>query len=87
MTTSYKEIEYNPDLYEASYEQPLLDTGISKKDENGVLDNYVEGHQGELVKYTLNVKNESKVNIKDLAIIDRLPYVGDKYLSTETTAA
>ena len=77
MTTSYKEIEYNPDLYEASYEQPLLDTGISKKDENGVLDNYVEGHQGELVKYTLNVKNESKVNIKDLAIIDRLPYVGD----------
>ena len=77
MTTSYKEIEYNPDLYDASYEQPLLDTGISKKDENGILDNYVEGHQGELVKYTLNVKNESKVNIKDLAIIDRLPYVGD----------
>ena len=77
MTTSYKEIEYNPDLYEASYEQPLLDTGISKKDENGVLDNYVEGHQGEVVKYTLNVKNESKVNIKNLVFIDRLPYVGD----------
>ena len=31
MTTSYKEIEYNPDLYDADYEQPKFDTGISKK--------------------------------------------------------
>ena len=77
MTTSYKEIEYNPDLYDADYEQPKFDTGISKKDKNGILDNYVQGHQGEVVKYTLNVTNESKVNIKDLVLIDRLPYVGD----------
>ena len=41
------------------------------------MDNYVQGHQGEVVKYTLNVTNESKVNIKDLVLIDRLPYVGD----------
>lgn len=77
MTTSYKEIEYNPDIYDADYEQPKFDTGISKKDANGLLDNYVQGHQGEVVKYTLNVTNESKVNIKDLVLIDRLPYVGD----------
>ena len=77
MTTSYKEIEYNPDLYDADYEQPSYDTGISSKDSEGVLDNYVQGHQGEVVKYTLNITNESKVNIKDLVIIDRMPYVGD----------
>ena len=77
MTTSYKEIEYDPDLYDADYEQPKKDTGISKKDDDGNLKNYVQGHQGEVVKYTLNVKNESLVNMKNLAIIDRLPYVGD----------
>ena len=77
MTTSYKEIEYDPSLYNADYKQPEKDTGISKKDNNGNLKNYVQGHQGEVVKYTLNVKNESLVNMKDLAIIDRLPYVGD----------
>ena len=77
MTTSYKEIEYDPSLYNADYKQPEKDTGISKKDNNGNLKNYVQGHQGEVVKYTLNVKNESIVNMKDLAIIDRLPYVGD----------
>ena len=77
MTTSYKEIEYDPSLYNADYKQPKKDTGISKKDDDGNLKNYVQGHQGEVVKYTLNVKNESLVNMKDLAIIDRLPYVGD----------
>ena len=77
MTTSYKEIEYDPELYNANYKQPDFDTGISIKDNNGVLDNYVQGHQGEPVKYTLNITNESKVNIKDLVVIDRLPYVGD----------
>ena len=77
MTTSYKEIEYDPSLYNADYKQPEKDTGISKKDNDGNLKNYVQGHQGEIVKYTLNVKNESLVNMKNLAIIDRLPYVGD----------
>ena len=77
MTSSYKEIEYDPSLYNADYKQPKKDTGISKKDDDGNLKNYVQGHQGEVVKYTLNVKNESLVNMKDLAIIDRLPYVGD----------
>ena len=77
MTTSYKEIEYDPSLYNADYKQPEKDTGISKKDNDGNLKNYVQGHQGEVVKYTLNVKNESLVNMKNLAIIDRLPYVGD----------
>ncbi|MBO5179546.1 MAG: Cna B-type domain-containing protein, partial [Clostridia bacterium] len=77
MTSSHKEIEYNPTLAgDVDYKQPDYDVGVSEK-VDGVLKNTIEGQPNEKVKYTLNVKNESQVRIKDLVIIDRMPYEGD----------
>ena len=77
VTSSYKEIEYDPALApDADYEQPAQDSAVGKK-VNEVLDNTVQGHQGEKVKYTLNIKNESPARLSDLIVIDRFPYVGD----------
>ncbi len=73
ITTSYKEVET---LYDNT--NPLYDYAIS----NNQSDRIMKGQIGEQVKYTLNIENNSEDTMKKLVIIDRLPYVGDKYALT-----
>ena len=75
VTTASKEVE----LYEEQQD------GYQKASSAETDNNKIEAKVGEDIKYTLNIKNDSPSYVKKLVIIDRLPYVGDKYLSTETT--
>lgn len=75
VTTAYKEVE----LYEEQQK------GYQKASSAETDNNKIKAKVGEDIKYTLNIKNDSPSYVKKLVIIDRLPYVGDKYLSTETT--
>ena len=72
-TTSVKTIEYEP--HPEHKHDPEKDKGQGDKP---MPDNYVQGMQGEDVKYTLNVTNANDyTKIANMVIIDRLPYVGD----------
>ena len=72
VTTSYKEAET---LYEKTNE--LYDYA------NGATSNKtIKGIIGEDIKYNLNIENNSADSMSKLVIIDRLPYVGDKYILT-----
>lgn len=73
ITTSYKEAET---LYDKN--SPLYDYAISNNQQKRVM----QGQAGEQIKYTLNIENNSEDTMKSLVIIDRLPYVGDKYALT-----
>ncbi len=73
ITTSYKEAET---LYDKT--NPLYDYAIS----NNQQDRVMKGQAGEQIRYTLNIENNSEDTMKDLVIIDRLPYVEDKYTLT-----
>lgn len=73
VTTSAKEVE----IFEEGQE------GYDYGSSNESSDNKIKAIAGEDIKYTLNIKNDSPSYIGNIVIIDRLPYVGDKYLSTE----
>ena len=73
ITTSYKEAET---LYDNT--DPLYDYAVS----NNPSDRVMKGEIGKQVKYTLNIENNSEDTMKSLVVIDRLPYVGDKYTLT-----
>lgn len=72
VTTSYKEAET---LYEKR--NTLYDYANS-----ATSDKIVKGIIGEDVKYTLNIENNSADSMSKLVLIDRLPYVGDRYILT-----
>ncbi|WP_302939082.1 SpaA isopeptide-forming pilin-related protein, partial [uncultured Ruminococcus sp.] len=73
-TESWKTITYTNHGHDGTpHTDPKTDTGESRNPTH----NYVQGMQGEQVKYTLHVKNNSPVDVENMTIIDRLPYVGD----------
>ena len=73
-TESWKTITYTNQGHDGTpHTDPKTDTGESRNPTH----NYVQGMQGEQVKYTLHVKNNSPVDVENMTIIDRLPYVGD----------
>ena len=74
ITTSYKEVET---LYDTS--SPLYGYASS----NNKTEQTMKGQAGEDIRYTLNIENNSEDTMKKLVLIDRLPYVGDKYTLTD----
>ena len=76
-TTSFKTIEYIGNI-----ESPFLgyDHSMNKEDAdhygqgNTPSDNYVEGLQGNRVRYKLYVTNDSQTELKNFTVIDRLPF-------------
>ncbi|MFQ9437206.1 MAG: collagen binding domain-containing protein [Ruminococcus callidus] len=73
-TESWKTITYtNQNHTGTPHTDPATDTGYSREPTH----NYVQGMQGEDVTYELHIKNNSPVDLENMTIIDRLPYVGD----------
>jgi len=73
-TESWKTITYtNQNHTGTPHTDPATDTGYSRQPTH----NYVQGMQGEDVTYELHIKNNSPVDLENMTIIDRLPYVGD----------
>ena len=73
-TESWKTITYTNQGHTGDpHTDPITDTGESRNPTH----NYVQGMQGEKVTYTLHVKNNSPLDLENMTIIDRLPYVGD----------
>lgn len=76
-TTSFKTIEYIGNI-----ESPFLgyDHSMNKEDAdhygqgNTPSDNYVEGLQGNRVRYKLYVTNDSQTELENFTVIDRLPF-------------
>lgn len=75
-TTSFKTIEYI-----GSTESPYLgydNSATGEKDKYGQgntpSDNYVEGLQGNRVRYKLYVTNDSQTELENFTVIDRLPF-------------
>ena len=75
-TTSFKTIEYI-----GSTDSPYLgydNSATGEKDKYGQgntpSDNYVEGLQGNQVRYKLYVTNDSQTELKNFTVIDRLPF-------------
>ena len=74
---SYKTITYENKGHTGDpHNDPETKTAYGNQPTN----NYVQGMQGENVKYALRVTNRSAVSINGFTIIDRLPFVGDKGL-------
>ena len=73
-TESWKTITYENNGHNGTpHTDPATDTGYSRQPTH----NYVQGMQGEDVTYELHIKNNSPVDLENMTIIDRLPYVGD----------
>ena len=73
-TESWKTITYKNNGHNGTpHTDPATDTGYSRQPTH----NYVQGMQGEDVTYELHIKNNSPVDLENMTIIDRLPYVGD----------
>ena len=73
-TESWKTITYKNNGHTGTpHTDPATDTGYSRQPTH----NYVQGMQGEDVTYELHIKNNSPVDLENMTIIDRLPYVGD----------
>ena len=73
-TESWKTITYTNNGHTGTpHTDPATDTGYSREPTH----NYVQGMQGEDVTYELHIKNNSPVDLENMTIIDRLPYVGD----------
>ncbi|WP_302192295.1 SpaA isopeptide-forming pilin-related protein, partial [uncultured Ruminococcus sp.] len=73
-TESWKTITYtNQNHTGTPHTDPATDTSYSRQPTH----NYVQGMQGEDVTYELHIKNNSPVDLENMTIIDRLPYVGD----------
>ena len=73
-TESWKTITYTNNGHNGDpHTDPATDTGYSREPTH----NYVQGMQGEDVTYELHIKNNSPVDLENMTIIDRLPYVGD----------
>ncbi len=73
-TESWKTITYTNNGHNGTpHTDPATDTGYSRQPTH----NYVQGMQGEDVTYELHIKNNSPVDLENMTIIDRLPYVGD----------
>ena len=76
-TESWKTITYTNNGHNRHtgdpHTDPATDTGYSREPTH----NYVQGMQGEDVTYELHIKNNSPVDLENMTIIDRLPYVGD----------
>ena len=76
-TESWKTITYTNNGHNRHtgdpHTDPATDTGYSRQPTH----NYVQGMQGEDVTYELHIKNNSPVDLENMTIIDRLPYVGD----------
>ena len=73
-TESWKIITYKTQNHTGTpHTDPATDTGYSRQPTH----NYVQGMQGEDVTYELHIKNNSPVDLENMTIIDRLPYVGD----------
>ena len=73
-TESWKTITYTNNGHDGTpHTDPADDTGYSRQPTH----NYVQGMQGEDVTYELHIKNNSPVDLENMTIIDRLPYVGD----------
>ncbi len=75
-TTSFKTIEYI-----GSTDSPYLgydNSATGEKDKYGQgntpSDNYVEGLQGNRVRYKLYVTNDSQTELENFTVIDRLPF-------------
>ncbi|MDD6085271.1 MAG: hypothetical protein PUB76_04770 [Oscillospiraceae bacterium] len=77
VTESYKTITYENKGHTGD---PHTDPATKTAYGNQPTNNYVQGMQGENVKYALRVTNRSAVSINGFTIIDRLPFVGDKGL-------
>lgn len=76
-TKSWKTIHYENEGHLIAtgglHDDPDTDTGEGRNP----LHNYVKGMQGEKVTYTINVRNNSPLELENMSIIDRLPYEGD----------
>ena len=77
VTESYKTITYENNGHTGD---PHTDPATKTAYGNQPTNNYVQGMQGETVKYALRVTNRSSAAINGFTIIDRLPFVGDKGL-------
>ncbi|HAE52072.1 MAG TPA: hypothetical protein DCG30_02305, partial [Ruminococcus sp.] len=76
-TESWKTIHYENKGHTIAggdaHNDPIDDYGYGRI----ATDNYVQGMQGEDVRYEIHIRNTSPISLYEWTVIDRLPYIGD----------